>query len=746
MTRRRSFSERARGWVTAHPLAVTITVTTAVGLMALVAGLSAGAWRAVCRTCPSIAQIYVWEPKQASKIFDRDGKLLAELFEERRTPVEIASLPAHVAHAFVAIEDKRFYSHHGLDYRRLVTANLRNVISGRITGGGSTITQQLARNMFEDGIGFEQRVMGIPFQSSGPARKLKEAKVAKQIEQVYSKDQILQAYINQVNYGHGWRGIETASQHYFGKPAIELNPAEAAMLAAAVNAPGRYSPFINADATRHRRNVVLALMEDQGYLTESEKQQWQQHPLPESRHGTEVGRIAPYFIEWVRTTLDSRYGDALYSGGLRIYTSLDLEMQREAQLAMDSGWARIERMPGFRAPTYASVMADASRPEAGETPYLQGLFIALEPQTGEVRALVGGRDFGDSKFNRATQALRQPGSTFKPFVYYTAVNSGMPVSTVLYDAPLMIDLPEGGVYSPKNYDPEFRGPISMRDALKFSINTVAVRLGIDVGLNAVAQSAREFGLRTPIPPYPSMPIGAAEVVPMQLAEAYSVFATGGTRARARPILRVEDASGNVIWEPRAEIEQVASPQATAITRDMLITALNNGSGYPARDPSRGNLPYTVPAAGKTGTTNDGADVWFAGFTPDMLAVVWFGFDRRRTIVPNAAGGHLAAPVWGRFMRAIYIGDEAELEPPPAWEWPDNIIALRIDAETGRLANEWCMGTTTTEYFIVGTEPTEACSPYSGGLFGAPLRTFPPDTLPRDSVRIEPIRRDSAGRN
>jgi penicillin-binding protein 1A len=267
---------------------------------------------------------------------------------------------------------------------------------------------------------------------------------------------------------------------------------------------------------------------------------------------------------------------------------------------------------------------------------------------------------------------------------------------------------------------------------------------MDVGLAAVAQTAREFGLRTPVPPYPSMPIGAAEVVPMQLAEAYTPFATEGTRARARPILRVEDATGTVIWEPRPDIEQVANPQAVAITRDLLISALNNGSGYPARDPSRGNLPYSVPAAGKTGTTNEGADVWFAGFTPDLLGVVWFGFDRRRTIIRNAAGGHLAAPVWGQFMRSVYVGDQAALEPPEPWPWPENIVALQVDSETGRLANEWCIGATSTEYFIAGTEPTEACSPYRGGLFGAPLRTFPLDTVPLDTTRYDPARRDPGG--
>jgi penicillin-binding protein 1A len=733
MARARARFGRGRKWLAAHPGFVTAAVAGTVGLIALAAGLGVGAWKAVCRDCPSVAQIYVWEPKQSTKILDREGRLFAELFEERRTPIEIGTLPAHVPQAFVAIEDKRFYRHDGLDYRRLVTANVRNVVSRRITGGGSTITQQLARNMFEEGIGFEQVV----------TRKLKEARVAKQIEEVYTKDEILQAYINQVNYGHGWRGIETASQNYFGKPAVELNPAEAAMLAAAVNAPGRFSPFIRPDATLSRRNLVLSLMADEGYLSRAEAQQWQQEPLPESRHGTEVGQIAPYFVEWVRTTLEARYGMALYRTGLRVYTSLDLEMQRSAQAAMDRGWDNIESTPGYRHATYAATIAEQNRRETTETPYLQGMFIAMDPASGEVRALVGGRDFNDSKFNRATQALRQPGSTFKPFVFYSAVHSGVPASQIVYDAPVMIDMPDGTVYAPRNYDPGFRGPLTLRDALKHSINTVTVRLGMDIGLETVAQAARDFGLRTPIYPYPSMPIGAADVVPMQLAEAYTVFANGGSRARARPILRVEDAAGRVLWQPQPDIEQVANPLAVAITRDLLVTALNNGTGYPARDPAQGGLPYAVPAGGKTGTTNDNTDVWFAGFTPDLVGVVWYGFDRPRRIMNNAAGGRLAAPVWGRFMRDVYAGDQPELETPQPWPWPDGIVAHNVDAESGRLANEWCPHNVVREYFIAGTEPTESCSPYRGGLFGAPLRGIPIDTggVRRDTLP-PPLRQDT----
>jgi penicillin-binding protein 1A len=725
---------RMHNWLAAHPRVVAGAALGVAALSSLGAGLGIGVWNSVCRDCPSIAQIYVWEPKQSTKLFDRDGKLIAELFEERRTPVDISTLPRHVTQAFIAVEDRNFYNHDGFSVRGLLRAVVVRLpgmgsLLNRRAGGGSTITQQLARNMFEEGIGFERRLL-----DGGLTRKLRELKVARQIEQVYSKDEILQAYINQVNYGHGWRGIETASQHYFGKPAVDLDPAEAAMLAAAVNAPGRYSPFINPDATLRRRNLVLTLMEDQRFLAETDADRWKQEPLPETRHGTEVGQIAPYFVEWVRTTLEARYGHSLYSAGLRVFTSLDLEMQRAAQAAMDSGWARIERTPGYRHPTYAATIADRNRRESPETPYLQGMFVALDPETGEVRALVGGRDFSDSKFNRATQALRQPGSTFKPFVYYSAIHNGVPASQILYDAPLVIDMPDGSTYSPRNYDPDFRGALTMRDALKFSVNTVTVRLGMDIGLETVAQTAREFGLRTPVYPYPSMPIGAADVIPMQLAEAYTVFANGGSRARARPILRVEDASGRVLWEPQPDVEQVANPLAIAITRDLLQTALNNGTGYPARNPAEGGLPYSVPAAGKTGTTNDATDVWFAGFTPNLLGVVWFGFDRPKRIMGNAAGGRLAAPVWGRFMRDVYGGETPEVETPPAWSWPEGITARSIDRETGLLANEWCQTQTATEYFIAGTEPSEACSPYRGGLFGAPIRGLLQDTaVRRDTV-------------
>jgi penicillin-binding protein 1A len=719
---------RVRAWLGRHPRIVSAFAIAALALLSLAVGLTLATWQYVCRDCPSIAEIYAWEPKQSTKILDREGNLIDELFQERRTPVDIQDLPPHVPQAFVAIEDKRFYRHGALDLRRLASVGVRTLVSASYHGGGSTITQQLARNMFEQQIGFERRGM------AGITRKLKEARVSVELEEVYSKDQILEAYMNQVNYDHGWRGIETASQNYFGKPATQINQAEAALLAAIVNRPAHYNPLKNPEGARRRRNLVLSLMAAQGYLSETDAERWKQEGLPAERKGTVVGVNAPYFVEWVREVLDDRFGSRLYSGGLRVYTTLDLDMQRAARTAMDGGWERIEAA-GPRAPKFAAVMADGGSSQSNASPYVQGAFVALDPATGAIRALIGGRDFGDSKFNRATQAQRQPGSTFKPFVYLAALESGIPASHVMYDAPLMLEMPDSTIYSPKNYDPEFRGPLTLRDALKHSVNTIAVKLGLDVGLETVAQTARRLGIRTDIPAYPSTAIGATVVVPLQIAEAYATIANTGMRVRPWAIARVTDAGGRVLWEPpRPSPEQVADSLASAIVRDMMRTVVDNGTGYNARNPQLGNLPYEVPAAGKTGTTNDNTNVWFIGFTPDLLAAVWFGFDLPRPIVAGATGGTYGAPVFGQFMRTLYYGDDKELDVPPAWPMPPGITTRRVDRLTGKLANEWCEANAYVEYYIPGTEPTEACEP--AGLFGAPIRGFPA-LPPRDTTRTPP---------
>ncbi len=701
------------------------------------AGLALGSWRNLCADCPSIAQIATFEYQQTSKLLSHDGRQLAELGIEKRTPVSLSALPEHVPQAFVAIEDRRFYRHHGVDPRGLARAVFRVLQNQSFAGGGgSTITQQLARNMFPERLGFEKRIL----------RKLKELQVALELERTYSKDQILEAYINQVNYGHGARGIQTAARFYFGKDAVDLNVGEAALLAALPNLPGRYSPFRNPEGSRRRRNLVLNAMVREGFLERSEAESWKEYPLPEGGIKTRLS-TAPYFEEWVRQLLDERFGGQLYTAGLRITTTLDVEMQEAAEAAMVEGWAAMEAHPGFRHAKY-SEYADVEEPLATvQTPYLQGAFIALDPMTGEVRAMIGGRDFRHSKFNRATQALRQAGSSFKPFVYAAALTSGIPASHVLVDAPVVMEQVDGTEWKPRNYTGEFLGPMTIREGLTRSINMIAIQLGLEVGLESVAQTASRLGIRTEIERFPSTSIGAAEVIPMQMAEAYSAFATLGYRVTPNPILRVESADGEVLWEPRHERTRVLPSEEARILVSIMEDALNKGTGAAAR----AALGWEVPAAGKTGTNNEPTDIWFLGFTPNLMALVWFGLDQPQRLFPGATGGGSAAPVWGHFMRRVYYGVEgwdgspdeegAELEVdqstdptagsepsrtgpllpvPVEWEMPGGLITREVDRLTGLLASEWCPAEDRyTELYIPGTEPGELCDRTAPGLYQTP---------------------------
>jgi penicillin-binding protein 1A len=689
-----------------------ILVGSVIGLLGMAAGVGVGSWATVCRDCPSVAQIYTWEPKSSTKVFAQDSQLIAEFFQERRTPIEISTLPRHVTRAFVAIEDKRFYQHNGLDYRRIFSAAVRNVLSGQVTGGGSTITQQLARNMFPEEIGFRKRI----------ARKLKEAHVAQEIERVYTKDQILEAYLNQIHYGHGWHGIETAAQHYFGKHAAQLNPAEAAMLAAVVKLWGRFSPFTSPERALQRRNLVIAQMAKEHYLTREDAKRWQQEPLPHEPTGGYTARFAPYFVEWIRIGLDQRFGADLYKRGFNVYTTLDADMQRAAQTALDSGFARIERGSRFRHPKYADIKASGKIPNSREMPYLQGVFVVTDPATGAIRALIGGRDFKHSKFNRATQALRQPGSVFKPFVLATAIASGVPVSHVLVDEPFAMEQFDGTVWTPKNFDPDFRGALSLRETLKFSVNIPTIKLALEVGMEPIVQQARRMGITTPIPPYPATAIGAGEMIPLQVAEAYSVFATNGVRAKPFAVTRVEDAEGRLLFETRPERTIALDSTANAIIRDLMRDVVDHGTAYPVRNPAEGNLPYEIAAAGKTGTNNDATDIWFAGFTPNLLAVVWYGFDRPQKITPGAAGGVYVAPVFGQFMRSVYYGEKPLLPKPAPWQLPVTVVVRKIDRSTGQLASPGCPGNLIrSELFATGTEPTEMCELHGPALLGVPVR-------------------------
>jgi penicillin-binding protein 1A len=419
----------------------------------------------------------------------------------------------------------------------------------------------------------------------------------------------------------------------------------------------------------------------------------------------ESGDVAPYFVEWVRKELEEHFGARLYDEGLKVYTTLDVDMQTAAERALENQLQAIEggRHGKYTHLTYEAYLArsaDGGETGAANSPYLQGSFVAIDPRSGAVRAMVGGRDFGDSKFNRATQALRQPGSTFKPIVYAAAVHEGYGPAQVVDDAPIALDQMSGETWTPQNYDMKFQGSMPMRKALYQSRNLAAIRTGMAVGADAVITMARRFGITTPIPPYPSVFIGSADTYPIQMIGSYSVFANLGLRTTPHAIARVENAAGKVVWKPDLMREAVLSPEEAWLMVNMMKDVVVRGTG--ARIWSSG---FRVPSGGKTGTTNDGADVWFIGYTADLVAGVWMGFDKPQKIKGNAQGGELAAPAWASFMTEVY----RRKPQPPDWPRPDGVVVREIDAATGRLANASCMGALTTEFFVQGFEPTSSCT-------------------------------------
>src|SRR5213082_2023627 len=631
-------------------------IAAAVLAAAYLLGLAYGSWTRVCagEHCPSISRLIGTGDNvqmQTSKVFAADGRLISELGLERRTVLPLTEIPLPVRQAFVATEDKRFYSHHGIDYWRILGAIKNDVLSMGFAQGFSTITMQLARNIFPEEISREKTL----------TRKLKEARVAVEIERNFPKDTILQLYLNQINLGAGAHGVEAASQIYFGKHAKQLNVAEATMLAALPKLPAYYNPRTHPDRAVRRRNVVLGLMRDQGFLTPEECELWRSYPLVLTGNRTNYGDVAPYFVEWLRVQLDAKFGRDLYEGGLRIYTTLDLDMQEAAERALQSQLDAIEagvysngKFPGRI--TYREYLesSKASGEDHGDfTRYLQGALVTLEANTGYIRAMIGGRDFDDSKFNRATQAIRQPGSPLNPPV-------------IQLDSTL---------WQPKDDDDTTLGMIPMREALYLSRNLATIKLGQTLGVETVIGEARSYGITTPLPAFLPILIGARGVKPIEIIGAYTAFATLGTRAEPVGILRVEDRQGNILWQPAVRRETVMDSSRAWLLVDMMKDVIRRGTAFTAV--WKGG--FTLPAAGKTGTTDDYTDAWFIGYTPELVTGIWVGYDiQQRILEHNAGGGKIVAPAWTAFMRDVYDRRPA----PPDWVRPDSLITREVDWSNG----------------------------------------------------------------
>ncbi|HEU4629824.1 MAG TPA: PBP1A family penicillin-binding protein [Gemmatimonadaceae bacterium] len=729
---------RGPSFLKRHPGLVRGVLIAATFGVALMAGFGFAAWALVCRggACPSAESLESYQPRQTSKLYAADGRFLAELGLERRTLVKITDIPPIVRDAFVITEDRRFYSHHGVDFIGLAGA-VKDWLLGDRLRGASTITQQLARNIFPERISRERSLI----------RKIKEAKVARAIESRYSKEKILELYLNQIALGNGAYGVETAAQRYFGKSVRDLNLAEAATLAALPKAPERYNPRKYPDRAIQRRNVVIELMRQEGLVSDEDASLAKAYPLQLARR-SESGDLAPYFVEWVRKQLDERFGRQLYEQGLKVYTTLDMDAQLAAERALESQLKAIEggAYGAFKHTTYEQYIARTATGDADapNSPYLQGAFVAIDPRSGAVRALVGGRDFDDSKFNRATQAIRQPGSTFKPIVYATAIHNGYPPSYQVGDTPISIPQAGGRDWTPQNFDFKFMGPIPLRRALYLSRNLAAINMGREVGVQNVIDMARRFGIHTPIPSYPSIFIGAAGVYPIEMVNAYGVFATLGYRTEPFAITRVENARGDVLWQHRATSTPVLSPDEAWLMVDIMKDVVQRGTAYNAV----WNAGFHIPAGGKTGTTNDGTDVWFIGYTADLVAGVWMGFDKPQKIKSNAQGGHLAAPAWTAFMKEIY---QKRKSTPPDWPRPESLVGREIDGHTGLLAGPFCVSDDVyTEWFIPGTEPYQECGfsdPYGQypGQYGAPGDTVGGagrPAAPGTPTRPRPAPRDS----
>ena len=595
-----------------------------------------------------------------------------------RHPVPLATVPKHLVQAVLAAEDRRFFEHPGIDVRAVARAVWVNVRRGGLAQGGSTLTQQLVKNL-----------VLTPKRTWG--RKAQEAAIAVALERRYSKDEILSAYLNGIYLGqHGGfavYGVGAAARSFFGKDVERITVGEAATLAGIIRAPNTYSPVQHPDRARERRNVVLRQMRDLQMLDDKQLAQASQERLVVQR-GTVINALGPYFADWVRGQVEQvQPADESSSGGLRIYTTLNTVLQRAAEGALARGLDRLEGQ--YRA-------LRRNDPAAR----LQGAIVALDARTGEIRAMVGGRDYGQSQFNRVVQARRQPGSAFKPFVYLAALGLGprgeppnFTAASLLEDRPLTIGTGRNA-WTPRNYENRYEGTVTVRRALEQSLNAATVWMAETVGYDAVVRVAREAGFTGPMEPVPALVLGSFEVTPIELASAFAALASGGEQIRPTGLRAVVDREGGVS-EPRAERKPGFKPDEAFLITNLLRGVIDRGTGASARA-----LGVEGPVAGKTGTTNEGRDTWFVGYTPRLVAVVWVGFDQRDVL--RLSGAQAALPIWADFMRtALGVVPATVPEPPPS------ITFREVDAANGKLATTWCP-VVIREAFLASTEPREFC--------------------------------------
>ncbi len=699
-------------------------------ILAITWGIEFGLVNFLLQESAQVKTLEKYQPNLITRIYAENGEVIAEFFAEKRILTALSNVPKYVQEAIVVTEDGNFFRHWGIDFRGILRALRVNFLAGETIQGGSTITQQLARNLF---LTREQTLK----------RKIREAILSLQIEKKYSKEEILELYLNQIYFGRGAYGVAAASWNYFAKPLEKINLSESAFLAGLPRAPGFYSPFRHQERALKRRDYVLTRMRKAGLITREDEKIAQAYPIEFKEARPSAYHKAPYFVEYIRKYVEAKYGEnLLYRGGLKVYTTLDPRLQEIAEKALVEGLEFFDKnRPPIEEKKEEKDLSEKQPLEPLEPPKLQGALVSLDPHTGYIKAMVGGRDFKESVFNRAVQACRQPGSAFKPFVYTTAIERGWQASDVIDDAPLVYDLEENKIYeilterelekfkrfietekeslalnleltdeekeeaiktlekrywSPENYEKEFFGPTTLMKALERSRNVATVkllsRLGVD---NVVSCAEKMMNIPGRLGAHYSLALGTSEVTPLELASGYAVLANRGIWTKPIAIRELLDNNGNPLEENLAQQKEIIKEETAYILTKMLEGVILRGTGTRAR--------IGRPAAGKTGTTNDYTEAWFAGYTPDLVAVVYTGYDNRMSLGEKQTGGRVAAPIWAKFMKEALENIE-----PASFLPPENIVFARIDPYTGLLAQDYCLEKVDAP-FIKGREPQVNCN-------------------------------------
>ncbi|KAB2877610.1 PBP1A family penicillin-binding protein [bacterium] len=694
--------------------------------MALVIGIFIIGFFAIyfSRDLPSIAQLEVYKPKLSTKVYSADGKVIKEFFKERRTRVPFHKMPKNVVNALLATEDHRFYNHWGVDMIRFVKAAMVNTASLSSKEGFSSLTQQLARNLYFD---FEKTL----------SRKIKEILTAIQIEKTYSKNEIIEMYLTHMYFGNDAYGIQAAAKNFFGKDAADLTLEESAYLIGHLQAPSYY--VRNPDAADRRKIIVLKRMLDCGFISRAEYDETKPRKvvLTTTREEEIVG-VAPYFSEHVRQELEAMQDSLkfnIYEGGLSVFTTLDTRAQNAAENAYQesvkekfigldkfgAGVVKANAKPyltrylqreGVDSETIHKLLQNPRSVDSLCKFYgtVQASLVAIDPTNGRILAMIGGRDFNKYKLNHVTQIARQPGSTFKPFLYTVAIDNGYSPAFKLLNQDVVLIMEDGKRWTPQNYDGKRGGPTTLRDAIARSLNLVAIRLMQEiVPAQQVVAYAQKMGIETPLMPVDALALGVSDVIPLQIVSAYGVFANKGIRVEPVSILRIEDRDGNVIYQHVPKYKEVLSAETAFIMADMMKSSIEWGTGKYARA-----YGFERPAGVKTGTTQKWSDGWYIGFTPQMVTGVWVGFDTYEFNLGSKNPGEVtAAPIWGRFMAHALKDMDLPVED---FEMPPGVVRLEICKESGQLAHTSCPEKI-KEVFNAKFQPTDHCPIHTGGKSG-----------------------------